>query len=241
MASQLLVQAARAVALERLSDRYNDQSESGATTAFPIAAPAPESLGDSESESESRSPLTNCNSSEGGECSESPKMVVNVVSPRTTGGFGGASGGVAYGGNKSGNEFERRRGDGEDASARFLMAIFPRGRFREGSSFAPTAAVVRESWALLVEALAVEARAGKKQDCTEGGDRGDAASVVVDPEDFPLLLGERLHADVVGGLVANLLDVEVRAARKTNDLSVCCTSTSKEEGRCFAWYLLPGV
>lgn len=225
MASQLLVQAARAVALERLTNSYA-RSEPDATTAFPIAAPAPEALADSES----KSPVTNCNGSEGGESLKMVRRVsaaVNVVPPSTTVGVGGASG-VAYGGDKSGNEVEGRCGDGEDVATRVLTAIFPRGRFREGSSCAPTAAVVRESWALLVEALAVEARGGKKQDCTEGGDRGGAAAaVVVDPEDFPLLLGERLHADVVGGLAANLLDVEVRAARKANDLSVCCTSTAR--------------
>lgn len=247
LASQLLVQAARAVALERLTDRY-PRSESGATNAFPIASPAPitvgpasgldiaaEALGDSDS----RSPVTNCNRSEGG---EPPKMArgvsaaVNVVPPSTTGGVGvgvgdasGVASGTTYGSDKSGNEVKGRRGDGEAAAARFLTeAIVPRGRFREGSSCAPTAAVVRESWALLVEALAVEARGAKKQDCVEAGDQGNAAAIVVDPEDFPLLLGERLHADVVGVLAANLLDVEVRAARKANDMSVVCTSTARQ-------------
>lgn len=41
-------------------------------------------------------------------------------------------------------------------------------------------------------------------------DDGAAGGIAINPDDFPLLLGKKVHADLVAGLAANLLDVEVR-------------------------------
>lgn len=96
----------------------------------------------------------------------------------------------------------------ETVAMRKLMEAFPRGRFRDGSIAAPDASVVRKSWELLVAALSL-ARAELPRAATAGG-RDRERTVDIDPEDFPLLLSRRSHEDVVGGLAANLMRVEVR-------------------------------
>lgn len=97
----------------------------------------------------------------------------------------------------------------ETAAVRHLLEeCFPRGRFRcsvRGVSADLT--VSQESHGLLVAALAaLAATTGGARDKEDGGH----AVAVVNPKDFPVLMSGRVHADMVAGLEANLMEVEVR-------------------------------
>lgn len=100
------------------------------------------------------------------------------------------------------------RDTAEAAAVGQLMEAFPRGRLREGSKLAPDAVVVQESWTLLARALEAMSRGGFSAAAAAAA--RDGSGCVVDPEEFPLLLSERVHADMVRGLAANLIEVEVR-------------------------------
>lgn len=74
-------------------------------------------------------------------------------------------------------------------------------------------AVVGESWGLLKEALVSkrEAVAGTMPAMVMGTEDDEASDGEsrIDLEEFPVLFEARVHAELVGGLAANLMDVEV--------------------------------
>lgn len=110
------------------------------------------------------------------------------------------------GGGSSSGDGGDARDMGEAAAVGKLMEAFPRGRLQEGSRLAPDAMVIQESWTLLARALEAKARGGLSAAAAARGE----STCVIDPEEFPLLLSELVHADVVRGLAANLMEVEVR-------------------------------
>lgn len=85
-----------------------------------------------------------------------------------------------------------------------LLEALPRGRLRNGSGRGVDRAVTRESWRLLGEVLSCHRGVGG-----EGREFDPDGGVALEPDDFPVLLSEPVHADVVSGLAANLLDHEV--------------------------------
>eukprot|EP00903_Cladosiphon_okamuranus_P010088 g9555.t1 len=112
--------------------------------------------------------------------------------------------------------------DEEEAVTRDMMdGLFPRGWLRNLPPYEEegrkdergSVAAVEESWALLTQA--VEARVGPSlagaADSQLGAGADSDAVAVVDPRDFPLLLSRRVHERVVGGLAANLMEVEVES------------------------------
>lgn len=105
----------------------------------------------------------------------------------------------------------------EMAAVRRLLSVLPRGYFRSGSTRAVDEAVTTESWKLLTTALSRQRKVAGETGINGDDDRDDGAEhgggTALEPKDFPLLLSSRVHAAVVGGLAANLLDVEVRSTR----------------------------
>lgn len=84
--------------------------------------------------------------------------------------------------------------------ARSLLKLFPRGRLKDDSDRGVPKAIASESWRLLLAALNFGANDGI-----------DGATVLgMCPEEFPLLLKEEVHADIVAGMSANLISIEVR-------------------------------
>lgn len=104
----------------------------------------------------------------------------------------------------------------EAAAVREIMEAFPRGWFRDSPrrEEGEPATAIRESWVLLKKAL--------HSKFVSGGADGTAAAaavasaernadaVVINPGELPLLLSLRVYELVVGGLAANLMEVEVR-------------------------------
>lgn len=78
---------------------------------------------------------------------------------------------------------------------------------------------IRESWALLKEALESKFVSGgadgaaAKAVAVAANSEKSALAVAINPDHFPLLLSLRVYELVVGGLAANLMEVEVRSGR----------------------------
>ena len=150
----------------------------------------------------------------GGATASSSPASASSDSPASAG--AGAAGGDQF---EAGGD---ARDTDEAAAICQLMAAFPRGRLREGSTLAPDAAVIRESWTLLVKALEAKSREALSSEA------GNGTACAVDPNEFPLILSERVHADVVRGLAANLMEVEVRPMLRKRCTKSICSPTVEE-------------
>lgn len=215
LAAALIVQAAQAVTLGRLR-----RCTSAATTSSSAPGPSASPCSPARNRSAAAATAAAAKRKRSAACgSNSGNADGPVVAPAAG---GGAECLVP--------SFHRLRGldEEEEAAARGMMeGLFPRGWLRkflprkvEGEEGGDdSAAVIGESWALLTRALEAKfasdkagaAGAADSQPC--GGAEGGAVAAAVHPEEFPLLLSRRVHGLVVGGLAANLMEVEVRERR----------------------------
>lgn len=150
-------------------------------------------------------------------------------------------------------------GGREAAATREIMEAFPRGWYCDdpsplarggGESPAVAAGVVSESWDLLAKGLEAKFDEGEGTAAggvsavpvDEEGQGGSTTVAVIDPGRFPLILSHRVYELVVGGLAANLIEVEVRVGRgecvRSALVKVCMYKTcytSLNEGRSDRW------